>query len=425
MSELVMDITWLRSVTLSEFKAALKDPASQGPVSKLLRTPEGAAIAAEMINDPNYVPVSKRVAPSVEEMAQIVADNARADEAAVLDAAAPTSEEAAAALVTAAEPAVVAPVEPVRVKIIRDYQVKDESGNPIGRPTHLEAWTPEEMYAKYEAAHINAVRYAERIKKSRVVDVEGSTKKVQAEQAAFQSEAEAAIAVEVASKDPSKLKDAISKVSKADREAEIARDTARMHGRIVAEAWMADHKEDFLPCDANRIIIGDWLKANNRELSYDNLELAFAANASRLAKPEYSAPEETPAAPAANPPAVAPAVAVAATPAIPVPAAATAVSESTATVTAPQPASTATVSTPVAATNTPAARRPGVNASLPPGSLSAQRPSESVISVASTRDQMLQEIKKMPRGEFGKKLKDANYVKRLKAAGIEVVGSRT
>jgi hypothetical protein len=71
---------------------------------------------------------------------------------------------------------------------------------------------------------------------------------------------------------------------KTEREAEIARETARAHGRIIVDSWLADHKEDYQPSGENSKIIGDWLKANgDLELSYDNLEAAFHATKSQLA----------------------------------------------------------------------------------------------------------------------------------------------
>lgn len=410
MSTPAINMDWLKAATLEDLKAVLRGPAvEREQANLLLRTPEGAAIAAEMINNKDYVPVSKRV-PDAEEEAAIAADTTLADQQAAADAA-------------AAAAAVPPPVVEEKKKIVIDYQVTAEDGTPIGRPTHFEGWTPEEIYAKYQAAHINAVRYAERVKKGRVQSVESQTEQKELQQNALKSKAEADAAVAEASKDTSKLPEAIRKVTKADREAQIAAETARTHGEIIAKTWMADHKEDFLPCEANSKIIGEWLKANSLEFSYDNLELAYTANETRLAKPEPPAPVvAASAALVENPPVVAPAVAAAEAPSITAPAAAAAVPASTTATSASQPASTVPAPTPVAATNTPAARRPGVNGSLPPGSLTAGRPSGAQTPVVSTAAELKREIARMPRGEFQKKLKDANYVKRLIAAGIPVVG---
>jgi hypothetical protein len=62
-----------------------------------------------------------------------------------------------------------------------------------------------------------------------------------------------------------------------ERNAGIARESARKHGEIIANAWMADHKDDFEPSQKNGEILGEWLTQNSRVLSYENLELAFQA----------------------------------------------------------------------------------------------------------------------------------------------------
>lgn len=414
------DLDWLKSAHVADLHAVLKDPAARETVNALLRTPEGAEIASEMINSSGtYIPVSQRP-PDPDEEAAIAADHARADAQAAADA-------AAAPPAVEVPPAPVAPAPPVAPqKIVIDYQVADENGAPIGRPTHLEGFTPEEIYGKFKAAHINAVRYAERMKRAKVQGAQSHIERQQTQQAAATSQAEADIAMQEAAKDVTKLPDAVKKITAADRAQKIADETAKQHGLIVAELWLADHKEDFVVCDANNKIIGEWIKSAGPngtplEWTYDNLELAFEANKARLAKPTHVAPVVETSAPSAdNPPAVAPEVAAPA----PIAPVAPTTTEPASNVEAPasQPASATTAPTPVAATNTPAARRPGVNGSLPPGSLSAQRPSASQEPVASTKIQLLEEIKHMTPAEYRSKLKNRKYCEQLVAAGIPVVG---
>jgi hypothetical protein len=57
----------------------------------------------------------------------------------------------------------------------------------------------------------------------------------------------------------------------------IARESARAAGKVIVDTWLADHKEDFVPSDEHSQRIGQWLQANNREISYENLDAAFAA----------------------------------------------------------------------------------------------------------------------------------------------------
>ena len=421
--ETVINLAWLESATLADLKSAMRNPTQLVAVNALLQTPEGKAIASEMLNDPDYVPKPKQVQPTPEEAAQIAADTALAEQQAV--EAARLDEEAK----KAAE-ALVPPPPPVveeKKKIVIDYQVTAEDGTPLGRPTHIEGWTQEEVNEKLKAAHINAVRYAERIKKNRVQSVEAQTAQRQSQEQLQKAEQEANVAVEEAAKekDPAKLKEAISKVSKVERDAQIARETALAQGRAVANVWMSDHKEDFQPCEANTKIIGEWLSANKLELSYDNLELAFKATETRLAKPVHQAPvEEAPAALVVNPPAAAPVAPAAPAPPIAAPAVVAAEPVSTPAAQSSQPVVAAPEPTPAAAPNAqPAARRPGVNGGIAPGSMSAPRPSVQEQPQTTTRAVMLKEIKKMSQDEFRKKLKNAEYVGKLRAAGIPVAGN--
>src|SRR6266478_3796770 len=53
-------------------------------------------------------------------------------------------------------------------RIVQEYQVKDESGNPIGRPTHLEARSWAEFIAKKDECHVQATRAFNRLKSQKV-----------------------------------------------------------------------------------------------------------------------------------------------------------------------------------------------------------------------------------------------------------------
>ena len=418
----VIDMDWLKSATYADMKSVLnasaRYPDKVAALNALFATPEGMQIAHEMINDPDYIPVSKRpVDPA--EAAQIAEDLRIAEEQAELDRKA--AEEAVAEAAPVVEVPPVAPIEEKK-KIVVDYQVRDEQGNPIGRPTHIEGWSWEEVSKKQVAAHENAVRYAERVKKNKARDIEVTTENKQLSEQAATSAKEATAAVETATKenDPAKLQEAIRKTAKADRDAELAIQAAKQKGQLIANAWLADHKEDFLQCDANTKIIGEWMAANGLTLTYENLENAYAANETKLVKPS-ARPVEEPAVEAPNAPAAAPAATAAPAPVIPAPAPVVAV-PAPATPPASQPVVPAPSPTPVAAPNTPAARRPGVNGSLPPGTLTAARPAAQQVPETTSIDAFKKEVDKMPGKEFRQKVASSKQFRdQLRAAGIQIL----
>lgn len=451
----VIDLAWLESASLADLKAVLAmarvDASKLNAVNALLNTPEGQAISHEMLDDPNYVPKSQRQ-PSAEEAAQIAADLAVAEqqaaeaevvrlanEKAVADAAvAPVLEQVTAQARTAAATedaealkhgiAIHRDANGSIIKLVKSYQVVDETtGRPIGRPTHLEAKSWIELATKDTAAHENAVRYAERVKKNLRSSSQAAAEVSQAEARFQQAEKEANEATQLVAteKDPIKVADAIRKVNVADRNREIAAKAAAEHGRIIAETWMADHTEDFLPCVANTTLIGQWLQANKLEATYENLERAFMATETRLAKPPAAVPvEAVPATVAPNPPAVVPVAPV--TPVAPIVPPVAPVATAPVSTVAPTPtpvaATTPAPTSAVAPIAQPAARRPAVNGSLPPGSMSAARPIEVPQTPEATRDQLLLAIKKMTPSEYRNKLQTKQFRDQLEAAGIQVAG---
>ncbi len=437
-SETVIDMAWLETATLPDLMAVLQmakiNPQKLAEVNALLATPEGKELANDMLNDPDYVPKSMRQ-PSAEEAAQIAADTQLAEQQAAEDAAAAAEDAAAAAAAAAVAPPVVEPVVPVveapkPVRNVLEYQVTDDNGQPIGRATHIEYSSEEELITKMRNAHENAMRYAERMKRAQHNQRESGKLAAETQQAQTQAtqakaEAEAATQVVVTEKDPVKIAEAVKKITAAERSQQIAHETARRTGELIGTIWMADHKQDYLPCKANSDVIGQWLKDNQRAFTYENLEEAFAATEHRLAKPVAQAPVEVPAAPVANPPAVAPVVPAAQVAPIVQPAPVAPVTLSTATppVSTPPVAIAPEPSPAAAPIAQPAARRPGVNGSLPPGTLTAARPTVVQQSQAATKEELLRVIDKMSPEQYRQKLKTSKQFRdQLEAAGIPVAG---
>jgi hypothetical protein len=304
-------------------------------------------------------------------------------------------------------------------RYVEEYQVRDEDGTPIGRPTHLEARTLPELALKKRDAHENATRAFHRLKKQKLSFHE---KKVLSPEEISEV---ARIALE--EKDPAKVVDVINatiETSYKQREADLGARIQQENGRAISNDFMRRHLHDYVPCTANSLAIDEYFKEKDLQFTSDNLEAVFQIlkeQGNKLAKVEPSA--SVPAVVAANP--VAPAaVATPVTPAIPV------VAETAATVSAletqapPQaivtPVVEATAPTSVAAHNAqPAARRPGVGGSIAPGSLSAQRPGAPDPALA--RKEFLKTVHDMDPKVMKAKLKnDPQFVKQLASYGIPI-----
>jgi hypothetical protein len=446
-----INLAWLESATLEDLKSAMRSGGDVlAAVNALLVSPEGKKIAGEMLNDPDYVPTARRQ-PDPEEAAQIAEDEARAaaqaeeDRVAAAAALQPVPDgtvppettvvvtnEANVARAIEDEAAKKYGLTIVRTakgdieKVIHEYQATDEDGRPIGRPTHFESTGLIEAIGKIQNAHVNAARYADRVKNNRFKQSASALNSAERSAAAQTALAESDRLAEeaAAEKDPIKMKEAVKRSVAAQREAEQADVATREHGRIVAQSWMDDHKEDFLPCLASSNIMREYMVANTLTMTYDNLEKAFEAVKTQLPKVERQpATESASVAPVVNPPAAA--SATPATTPVAIPPAAVVATEVKPTVQpkveeTPTPTAEAPASTPAAAPNAqPAARKPGVNGGLQPGSMSAQRPVVLQATPAETRSKLMRDIGKMSPAEFRKKLRDDNYVKQLDAAGIK------
>ena len=242
-------------------------------------------------------------------------------------------------------------------KFVIDYQVKDEEGNPLGRPTHLEAISQEELIEKMKEAHVQATRAFHRLKKQKVSFKEPQQQQVPAQP----SDAELlAYMKDLKSDDPQKQLDAVRKVQKveADRtQAEADRKLAELNElrrqEQVSYQFLVRHQKDFNNCEANIKLVKDYFDENQLAWTFDNLEIAFHALESELAPVVESVAPATPAnpAPVVAPVVTAPAAPLAVQPVVPAPAPAT------------PPANPVVI-----------APRPGVNGGLVPGQTSGSRP---------------------------------------------------
>ena len=247
-------------------------------------------------------------------------------------------------------------------KFAVDYQVKDEDGNPIGRPTHLEATTEEELRNKLIEAHTQATRAFHRLKKQKV-----SFKEQQQPAAPAQITNEQLLAAieDAKGDDPKKVLEAQRIVLEAER-AKLAQERENARQLQVSYAFIAKHVADYNNCEANNKLMFDYLVENNLQWTSDNLEIALQALESELA-------------PVARPAAV---VEVANPPVTPVQQQQPAAQPVQQVVTAPNPPA-------VAANPTPAAPRAGVNSGIIPGqTTSGVRPQVSKSAPKLTVEEM-------------------------------------
>lgn len=417
----------LEMTSFTEVNKAIKDPATSGMMQRLLTDREVAVHVSKLMQarvkeqDEREAAVDTATArvspPSTEELA--------AEAAAV--AGTPTPEVPAAPVVpdTAAEDAEYKAHGIVTyrdaggkiTRLVQEYQVRDDEGNPIGRPTHLEAKNVLELSNKQRVAHEEAVRFGYRMKKHK------TTFKQEPRTILTDEQVKAAAEQALEEKDPSKAEDVVRaaiETQYAKREAELKAKENREEGRAISNEFMRRHLHDYNPCDANQKEIGEYFVAHKLDFTLDNLEVCFAdlMDENKLVKVER--PFQRPVEGAANPApttATAPA-ATEGTPPVASPAAAPVSA-------APQPAASTppvegTVTPSVAPNNpAPATRRPGVNGSLPPGSLSAQRPVP--VDPSQARKEFMKKLNKMTSVEIRRE-RDTNpqFVKELATYGIKL-----
>lgn len=175
-------------------------------------------------------------------------------------------------------------------KIVVDYQARDEAGNPIGRPTHLEAASWEEMSEKQKTAHIEATRALDRLKKRKDT---ATFKKEEVAPAELSDEELIAVAEQLRSDDAdialaAQRKIDANSIIKDRLLARKEREDARQERESFI--FMKRHLSDFNACEANGAILAQYIKENNLDWTADNLEIAFASTESQLAQVETPAP---------------------------------------------------------------------------------------------------------------------------------------
>lgn len=376
MSELFPTVAEIQAMTRKQLvnlpsgtiRAIMKDTERREAFAAIVNTAEGHAAVVEVLQDlqtPDapVVPETPVVEPTVEEIAAAEQQRA-ADEQ--LQLAAQQNEQQRLVLANAerveAEAYAAAGITVTKdaagniTKIVKKYQATDESGQPIGHPTHLEAKSWAELSMKQEAAHTNALRLAERVKKQKI------TFKPQTSILEPLTDDQVREYVRVLQIEP-QTSEKFKEVSKLLADNKLADAQIRERGArdsFEVTTWMRKHLHDFAPNQANALLLDGFLRDNNLDFTQDNLEVAFLAVQDQLTGTNRPVatdePENQPAAPAVAAP-----VAPVTTPVV-------------------APAPVQTPSSVAAAPAVPApviqqapARRPGVTGGIQPGSLTAPR----------------------------------------------------
>ena len=293
-------------------------------------------------------------------------------------------------------------------KIVREYQIRDEQGRPIGKPTHLEADTWEEMSAKQEEAHANAMRYAERVKNRKPTPAPAPlpTPLTDAELIALQNDLEKGT--------PAQKAAAIAKIA-GDQ---VIKDNQEMRAKLrtheentQATEFVNRHKEDYNSCYANNLALGKYLVEHQMAVTADNLDIALEAilqeNPDKLAPVarKVSAPALVPT-PTPNPAPVAAATIPAAAAPVPVP--------STPAAVVPAPVVPAPAAAPQAvppSTNAVPEVKPPT-ADVQPGQLTGTpaTPAAATTSAKRWTEKMLRDL---PNAELQKRMKNPDFVSRV------------
>jgi hypothetical protein len=408
--------------------AAIKAPATSKEMQQLLRDRQVAVYSAQLVQahkdsldarEAAADATARTIPPTTEELAAEAAAVAGQPEATPVVVAPPppvvewADEDKAA---TEAGITVYRDANGKIARLVQEYQVADENGTPIGRPTHLESKSWAEHAVKQKNAHQNATQAFHRLKKQKLTFKENEAKRVLTPEE-IKAAATKALEAKDAAEAENVVKDIIETNFKQQEEV-LARKKAEAEGFAIGNQFLRRHLHDYLPVEANNKALGEYLRDNGMDYTLDNLEVAFLdlTSENKLVKVRQNLPT-TPVAPETiTPPATPEVKAVAAE--LPLPAADAPVVTSARTEAVSQPSVEAQAPTPAAPVNqAPPARRPGVNGSLPPGSFSAERP--EVKDPVQARNQFMKQLKDMKPEVMKAKLKnDPQFVKQLESYGI-------
>ena len=382
---------------IARMKADLAEEEARGGVPAAAEESSVEPPAAEVVPDPAIAAAAEAARIAQEAAtAEAVRVAAEAEVARIkqaeLDAAA--AETARLAAEEAAKP---------KQKIVREYQIRDDQGRPIGKPTHLEADTWEEMSAKQEEAHANAMRYAERVKNRKPTPAPAPDPLPLTEEQLTQinKDLESANPATRAEATRKLVSDQLVKENQTMRQ-ELAT-SRRTH---EAQVFVNTHPEYWV-MKANNDLLEGYIRDNNLAYTASNLEIAFEAILPQLAEKPKQVPTPAPVPPPPPIPVVATATIPAAAAPVPVP-------STPAPVPAPVvPAPAAVPAAPAVPPSTNAAPegKPPISG-VQPGELTGVPAAPSSAPVASKR-WTEKSFRDLPNAELKKRMKNPDFVTRV------------
>lgn len=169
-------------------------------------------------------------------------------------------------------------------KWVVEYQPTDEAGNPIGRPTKLEADTQQELIEKMKETNIQIVRAYHKLKttggaKPDLKDAEQRKAPARQVKREWTPDEEFQTATELLQ--PATSRRAVRKIVEAELGMpieelhEIREGISKVNRGFIEQNFLAKHREDYFAHLENEKAILGYLDENNLAFTSKNLELAF------------------------------------------------------------------------------------------------------------------------------------------------------
>lgn len=158
---------------------------------------------------------------------------------------------------------VVSPSEPPAQQVM-EYQVTDENGQPLGRPTRIVYNSLEDLVEKQKTIHTEATRAIFRARNQKPDPRRDKPSFTPTADDGNRRRAEVREIIEA------ELGAPLDAVRRTLKEANDVAEYAEANNFIAAHGW-----KDYYPCDQNTAKMLDWLRENSYAVTTKNLEIAM------------------------------------------------------------------------------------------------------------------------------------------------------